>query len=80
MSKTRELLRDRFDELSAEREKILAESMPIRKKRDRLKGSIMAEVRALEDEYTNIEKPLREIDIERSQLARAMGGRTMSGR
>lgn len=76
-------LKSAFDELSAEKAKILAKSVPLRKKRDELLAKaqpLIDQADALAAEYKAIERPrLPEIDSELAAIARATGGKNLHG-
>lgn len=77
---TDEALRARFADLTAQREAILAVSMPLREARDTELNAILETVRAkraIHDEAIRAaEAGLLEIDQERANLVRALKGKT----
>lgn len=77
---TDEALRARFHELTAQREAILAESMPLREARDAQINELLAEVKASRETYDErirtAEEGLAAIDQERANLVRALKGKT----
>ncbi len=74
---SKEAMRDRFWELTAAQEAILAKSAPTRKLRDDLKEKLrepLAAFKAAKIAVVKIERPmLGEIDMEKAMLARALG-------
>ena len=78
MSNTKELLKQRFDELRAQRETILLVSQPKREQRDKIKNEALEECRKIDEEIKIYEKDLLQIDNELSMLTKAAGGRRLS--
>jgi uncharacterized coiled-coil DUF342 family protein len=78
VSKLAGQLRKQFDELRAQREEILFRSRPLREERDRVVNEARAFARAANIQIKEIEAGLREIDMDISSLAQALGGRRMS--
>lgn len=76
-------LRAMLDALRAKRDKILAESAPLKERRDALRAEMApleAEYRKVCDEIKAIERPhLANLCSQISALARAMGARSMRG-
>lgn len=77
-----ENMRKRFDELTAKKAEIEARTMPLKASRDKILQEADAAARAIAEQFKAIEKAenLYEIDMERGRIARALGGRSMSGR
>jgi uncharacterized coiled-coil DUF342 family protein len=73
-----ENMRKRFHELGKKRAAILAKTMPLREKRDKILQKAEAEAKALADQFKKIEadEKLFELDQERAVIARALGGKT----
>lgn len=72
-------LKARFAELEAARNRIISASGPIRQHRDALRAqqdALREQMRPLEAQIKSIEEPLYNIDMERSVIAKALGGRT----
>lgn len=78
MSETTDLLRAKFDELSAKRAAILNVSGPLREQRDKIKNETRERVEAFKAQIKDVETGLPEIDSDLSRLAKALGGRRMS--
>lgn len=78
MSKTKELLQQRAEELTRQRDAILAKTGPMREARDRFKSDAFARIRAMDAELKEAEKGLFDLGNELSMIARAAGGRKMS--
>jgi len=76
--KTLSSLRSMFNELTARRDAIMAQSAPLREERDRIINEARERARPLEAQYKEIEKDLFEINSDLGTLARALGGRAMS--
>lgn len=68
--------RARFHALGREREEILARSMPVRAKRDKLASDAREKESRLVAEIKAIEAGLYDIDQERAAISRSLGGRT----
>lgn len=75
---TKDMLQERFAELTAKREAILAQSTPLREQRDKIKNEALALAQTLDDQIMAIEKGMPELDTDLGRLARALGGRSMS--
>lgn len=73
---TPEQMRARFHELGNQREKILAESTPLRQVRDAIVREVEPRIKELERQFKKIEEPLFDLDMERAALARALKGKT----
>lgn len=73
-----ENMRKRFHELGKKRAAILAKTMPLREKRDKIVQKAEAEAKALADQFKKIEadEGLFDLDQERAVIARALGGKT----
>ena len=72
-----------FKKLQAEKDAIRAKSAPLRAKRDELLAKMapfIEQERELIQQYKAIEEPLAEIDSRLSVMARAAGGKSLSGR
>lgn len=78
MSDTEDLLRAKFDELSAARAIILEQSGPLREQRDKIKNEALAAAALIDDQIIAIEKDLPGIDTDLGRLTRALGGRQLS--
>lgn len=75
---TKQMLQERFASLNERRDAILAQSLPLRQKRDDIKNAALAEAAVIDAQIAEIEKDLPTIDTDRGMLARALGGRSMS--
>ena len=82
MSNTKELLKQRFDELLAEKAQIEAQILPIRERYNEKAGQIdqlRDEMKALGDQIHDIERPrMIEISEELSNLSLALGHKRLS--
>lgn len=79
MSSTKELLQQRFKELTGQRESILAKSLPLREERDELAKQVQAlkaDMNEIAVKIKEAETGLFEIDNERGQINKALGGKT----
>lgn len=78
---TKDEMRKRFDAANAERDVIAKKVEPMRKEWDALQQQIQAleaKAKPLMVKIKEIEAPLFDLDMERSLLARALGGRATS--
>lgn len=76
---TKELLRKRFHEATAEANAIRATSSPLRETRDALAKQVHAleaQMAALAEQIREAEKGLFDLDNERGTINRALGGKT----
>jgi uncharacterized coiled-coil DUF342 family protein len=71
-------MRARLATLNAQRDAILAQTAPLRAQRDAILQEADARARALADQFRTIESGLYAIDAERGDLAKRLGGRSMS--
>lgn len=71
-------MRNRFAELTSERDAKLAAAAPLREKRDKLVNKARAAEAAINAEIAEAEAGLFEIDQERADLVRALRGSTGS--
>lgn len=69
-------MRKRFHELNKQREAILKKSEPLRQKRDEAVSKATETERKMNDAIRKAEADLYDIDIERGQIVRALGGKT----
>lgn len=72
-------MRARFHALGKQRAEIEAKAAPVRLQYNALRDEAEAlrlKMRPMIDELKSIEKPLYDIDQERSMITRALGGRT----
>lgn len=79
MATTTELMQQRFHEASAAADAIRAQVAPLRAQRDALAvqaQAIEAQMAVLADQIRTIEAPLFDLDNERGNLVRALGGKT----
>ncbi len=77
---SKEAMRERFWELTDQKDALIVELTPSREKRDALRDAMRepaAELKAAQLAVVEIERPrMGEIDMEMSRLARALGGKT----
>lgn len=71
-----DVLRERFAELTAQRDAILAQSVPLRETRDAAIAAARAERVTADTAILAIEAPLFDIDQERALITRALNGQT----
>lgn len=79
MADTNELLRRKFSELCAQRDAILAKSIPLREQRDGIvaKAAVAAaKADAVTGQIKEIEAPLFDLHNEIATISRALGGKT----
>lgn len=76
MNLTKEGLRARFEELTEQRDVILAVSAPLRAKRDAAVQAAREAEDALNAQIKEAETGLFEIDDERAMVVRALNGKT----
>ena len=76
---TQEDMRQRFWELTADKEVLVEKVAPIRKRHDAIRtkmAPLQAELQEIKKELIAAERPmLAEIDVERAALARALGNK-----
>ncbi|MBW8036445.1 MAG: hypothetical protein FVQ79_12680 [Planctomycetes bacterium] len=76
---TQEDMRERFWELTAEKEILVKKVAPIRKRHDEIRAKMApfeVELQEVKKELIAAERPmLAEIDVERAALARALGNK-----
>lgn len=73
---TAEGMRERFEELTASRDELMAKLEPLQDKRDKFVNDTADKVREMDKEIRELRDPLFEIDQERSLLVKALGGKT----
>lgn len=69
-------MKARFAELTAQRDKIMSASAPLRTRRDEVQAQLDAAIQPLNAEIKKIEAGLYGIEQERAIIARALGGKT----
>ena len=78
MKFTEEAMRVRLDEVVAEIATIKSVTDPMRKQRDLLVQQTSAQIAVLDAELQAAEAPLFDLQNERSMIAKALGGRSLS--
>lgn len=76
MTYSPDVMRARFRELGQKRSQMLAESAPLRARRDKLLNDAKAKARALDAEIAKAEAGLFDLDQERALISRALGHKT----
>lgn len=73
---TAEGMRARFNELTAEHDRLIAELEPLQEKRDAYVNETAAKVKEMDAEIRKLRDPLFEVDQERGLLVKALSGKT----
>jgi hypothetical protein len=77
-SDTEKMLRQKLEELTAQRASILSVTTPLREQRDKILNDARASAAVLADQIREAEKDLPSVDTDIGRLSRALGGRAMS--